>query len=128
MLRFFERRLEPTGRSPEEPPPVLGTPHALLRFYWHFVRQIPGPVLSLFITGFLVAISDAAIPVSMGWVVSLVSSQQPETIWQEAGFELLLMAAVLLIVRPAVHIAQIVVVNQILNPGLTNLIRWQSHW
>src|SRR5207237_7166110 len=34
----------------------------------------------------------------------------------------------LLIVRPAVHIAQIVVVNQILNPGLTNLIRWQSHW
>ncbi len=128
MLRFFERRLEPTGRSPEAPPPVLGSPHALPRFYWHFVRQIPGPVLALFATGFFVAITDAAIPVFIGRIVSLVSAQQPETIWHEAGLQLLLMGAVLLIVRPLSHIAQIIVVNQILNPGLTNLIRWQNHW
>src|SRR5204863_7213073 len=114
MLRFFERRLEPTARSPEAPPPVLGSPHALPRFYWHFVRQVPGPVLALFATGFFVAITDAAIPVCIGRIVSLISSQQPETLWDEAGGQLLLMAGLLLIVRPASHFAQYIVTNQVL--------------
>src|SRR5947208_7329741 len=128
MLRFFERRLEPTGRPPEAPPPVLGSPNALVRFYWHFVRQIPGPLLALFATGFLVAITDAAIPVCIGRIVSLISTQQPETIWHEAGIQLGLMAVLLRVLKPGTHIAQTIVVNQILVPGLTNLVRWQSHW
>src|SRR5438477_12632923 len=121
MLRFFERRLEPTGRSPEEPPPVLGSPHALLRFYWHFVRQIPGPLAALLATGFCVAVTDALVPVCIGRIVSLVSSYAPEAIWSQAGGELLLMAALFLIVRPIAHFALLIVANLMLVPGLTNL-------
>jgi ATP-binding cassette subfamily B multidrug efflux pump len=128
MLKFFERLLEPTGSPPDEPPPVLGSPHAVLRFYWHFVRQVPGPLLALFATGFFVAITDAAIPVCIGRIVSLVSSQDPQTIWHEAGPQLLLMAALFLIARPVAHFAQAIVANQMMVPGLTNLVRWQSHW
>ncbi len=128
MLRFFEKLLEPTAHSPEAPPPVLGTPQALLRFYWHFVRQIPGPLAALFATGFGVAITDALIPVCLGRIVSLVSSTAPEAIWPEAGGQLLLMAALFLVFRPAAHFAQLIVANLMLVPGLTNLVRWQSHW
>jgi ATP-binding cassette subfamily B multidrug efflux pump len=128
MLRFFERRLEPTGRSPETPPPVLGSPHAVLRFYWHFVRQIPGPIAAVFTTSFFVAISDAAIPVCIGRIVSLVSAQDPQTIWDRAGLQLLAMAVLLLVVRPTAHFAQAIIVNQMLIPGLTNMVRWQNHW
>src|SRR5882672_3287149 len=128
MLRFFERLLEPTSAVPDTPPPTFEGRRAMWRFYWHFVRQIPGPVLALFATGFFVAITDAAIPVCIGRVVSLISSQQPETLWDAAGGQLLLMAALLLIVRPASHFAQFIVTNQVLVPGLTNLVRWQSHW
>src|SRR5579863_10515105 len=77
MLKFFERRLEPTGPLPDAPPPTLNSPHAVLQFYWHFVRQIPGPIAAVFTTSFFVAITDAAIPVCMGRVVSLVSAQDP---------------------------------------------------
>src|SRR5437763_3930292 len=128
MLRYFERRLEPTAHSPEAPPPVLGSPYALWRFYWHFVRQIPGPVLALFGTGFFVAVTDAAIPVCIGRIVSLISEQQPETIWRDAGWQLLAMAALFLVARPVAHFAQAIVANQIMVPGLTNMVRWQSHW
>src|SRR4051812_19371360 len=128
MLRFFERLLEPTGHPPDAPPPVLGERHALLRFYWHFVRQIPGPIAALFVTGFVVAIVDALIPVSIGRIVALVSSTRPDMVWDEAGGQLLLMAGLFLFVRPAAHVAQLIVANLMLVPGLTNLVRWQNHW
>ena len=128
MFRFFERLLEPTEPPPELPPPELGEPHALVRFYWHFVRQIPGLLVALFVTGFAVALLDAAIPVFIGRVVSLVSAQRPDAIWREAGWQLAGMAVLLLVLRPAAHLAQYLVTNQALVPGLTNLVRWQSHW
>ena len=128
MLKFFERRLEPTGSLPEAPPPTLNRSHAVLRFYWHFIRQIPGPIAAVFTTSFFVAITDAAIPVCIGRIVSLISAQEPQAIWERAGWQLLLMAALLLVVRPTAHFAQAIIVNQMLIPGLTNLVRWQSHW
>jgi ATP-binding cassette subfamily B multidrug efflux pump len=128
MLRFFERLLEPTGHPPDAPPPVLGERHALLRFYWHFVRQIPGPIAALFVTGFVVAIVDTLIPVSIGRIVALVSSTRPDMVWDEAGGQLLLMAGLFLFVRPMAHVAQLIVANLMLVPGLTNLVRWQNHW
>ena len=128
MLRFFERQLEPTRPPPDAAPPVFGGPYALVRFYWHFVRQIPGPLAALFATGFLVAITDALIPVSIGRIVSLVSSESPDRIIEVGGTQLLLMAALFVVVRPAAHCAQLVVANLMLVPGLTNLVRWQSHW
>src|SRR5579862_4839297 len=128
MLRFFERRLAATGPPPDAPPPTLGEPRALVRFFWHFVRQIPGPIAALFATGFCVAVTDALIPVCIGRIVSLVSAQSPATLWRDAGTQLLLMAALFLFVRPTVHLAQAIVTNQMLVPGLTNLVRWQSHW
>ena len=86
MLRYFESLLEPTKLPPDAAPPTLDSKSAIIRFYWHFVRQIPGPVLALFGTGLCVALTDAAIPVCIGRVVSLVSAQTPETIWQQAGW------------------------------------------
>jgi ATP-binding cassette subfamily B multidrug efflux pump len=128
MLRLFENLLPPTTPPPEAAPPALGEPRALWRFYWHFVRQIPWQVAALFTTGFCVATTDALIPVCIGRIVSLVSAQQPERIWQQAGTQLVLMAVLFLVVRPVVHFAQLIVVNQMMVPGLTNLVRWQSHW
>jgi len=128
LFRFFERLLEPTEKPPDTPPPELGSPHALVRFYWHFVRQVPGLLAALFVTGFIVALMDAAIPVFMGRIVTLVSSGEPEGLWREAGWQLAGMALLLLVLRPIGHFAQALVTNQALIPGLTNLVRWQNHW
>src|SRR5271154_2570081 len=128
MFRFFEHLLEPTQRPPEAQPPELGSPRALIRFYWHFVRQVPGLLGALFVTGLVVALLDAAIPVCMGRIVTLVTSRSPETIWHEAGWQFALMAVLLLVLRPMAHFTSALVTNQALIPGLTNLVRWQNHW
>ncbi len=38
------------------------------------------------------------------------------------------MAVVLLVVRPLSFVAHNILVNQIVNPGFSNMIRWQNHW
>ena len=70
MLRFIERLLEPTARSPEAAPPVLGSPQALWHFYWHFVRQIPGLLIALFVS----EVAPPRIGVPLGYVVDLLAA------------------------------------------------------
>jgi ATP-binding cassette subfamily B multidrug efflux pump len=123
VFRFFEHLLEPTARSGEAPPPK-----GLAAFYWHYARQARRLVVALFVTGFIVALLDTMIPVFIGQVVTLASSHAPGTLLQSNWPKLLGMAAILLFARPAALLLQSLITNQAIAPGLTNLIRWQSHW
>jgi ATP-binding cassette, subfamily B, multidrug efflux pump len=123
MLKWIEGRLDPTARAPSEPPS-----EGLGRFYWHFVRQAGWPIAALFAAGLVVALFDVTIPLFIGRVVSLVAAHRPELLFAEAGPELAGMALVLLLARPVALLAQSIVTNQVINPGVTNMIRWQNHW
>jgi ATP-binding cassette subfamily B multidrug efflux pump len=128
MFSFFERLLSPTADPPQAPPPGVDSRRALPRFYWHFVAQAPGLVAALFVAGFAVALLDTLIPVFIGRVAALVASETPARLFHDAGRQLLGMAAILVVVRPAALLAQYLITNQAIAPGMTNLIRWQSHW
>ena len=128
MFRLFETILRPTDIPPQTPPPSLGEPWALVRFYWHFVRQARWLVVALFAAGMTVAALDTMVPVFIGRLVTLVSTHAPATLFADAWPQLAMMAAVLLVARPAALVLQFLITNQALAPGLTNLIRWQSHW
>ncbi|MGH8150231.1 MAG: ABC transporter ATP-binding protein [Steroidobacteraceae bacterium] len=123
MLTWFERLFEPTARAPSEPPS-----RGLAAFYWHYLGQVRWLIAALFATGLAVAILDLTIPLFIGRVVTLVSTVRADRLFHEAGSELLLMALILLVARPVALFAQYVVTNQIIHPGVTNMIRWQSHW
>ncbi len=123
MLRAIEELLDPTAAQPS-PPPARG----LLRFYWHFLRQTRGPVAALFAAGLVVAMLDTTVPLFIGRAVGFVSAYHPGELFAEAGWQLLGMAAVLLLGRPGAMLALNLVTNQVVNPGFSNLIRWQNHW
>jgi ATP-binding cassette subfamily B multidrug efflux pump len=123
VFRFFEDQLDPTALPADKTPPAR-----LAAFYWHYARQARWLVGALFCAGFLVAFLDSLIPVFIGRVVGLVTSYQPAELWQQRWPELLGMAAVLLLGRPLALLTQNLITNQAIVPGLTNLIRWQSHW
>jgi ATP-binding cassette subfamily B multidrug efflux pump len=123
VLRFFESLLQPTAAPPQGAPPP-----GLMAFYWHYVRQVRGLLAALFVAGFVVAALDTTIPIFIGRVVTLVSTYPPEMLLSEAWPQLLGMAGVLLILRPLAMFVQNLITNQALAPGLSNLVRWQSHW
>ncbi len=122
MFSFFESRVEPTAAPPGAPPP------GLIAFYWHFIRQTRGLYLAMFATGLLVALIDMLIPVFIGRLVTLMQAVDRAAAFHAALPLLLGMAATVLFGRPLALLADSLVRNNAVVPGVTSLIRWQSHW
>jgi ATP-binding cassette subfamily B multidrug efflux pump len=122
MFAFFESRLNPTARPGSAPPA------GLLAFYWHYARQARGLFGAMFVTGLLVALMDTLIPVFIGRIVALMEAPDRAAALQAALPSLLGMAALVLIGRPVALLLDSLVRNNAVVPGVTSLIRWQSHW
>lgn len=123
MFRFFETILHPTAE-----PPATSPPDRLGAFYWHFIRQSRFLVVALLAAGMLTAVLDSLIPAFIGRLVTLVTSHPAAELWASSGGALMGMAAIVLVVRPAALLLLNLITNQATAPGMTNLIRWQSHW
>ena len=123
MFQRFERLIDPT-RTPVEKPP----PQGLLAFFSHYARQVRGPIAGLFVGGLFVALLDASIPICIGRIAGLVSTMPPGSLLRDAWPQLAVMGLIVLVLRPCMVATQAMLVNQAINPGFSNLIRWQSHW
>ena len=123
LFRTFERLIPPT-RRPEHPEP----PAELMAFYWHFVRQAWPLFAALLGTGLAVALLDLAIPVFIGRLVGLVTTQSAATLVGEAWPTLAAMAVIVLVCRPLAILTRGLIANQAIAPGFSNLVRWQTHW
>jgi ATP-binding cassette subfamily B multidrug efflux pump len=116
------RRLRATA-TPSAAPPA-----GVAAFYWHFVRQTKGLYVTLFVTGLAVALIDTVIPLVIGRLVRLMADTDRAAAVQQALPMLLGMSALVLFGRPLVLLADTAVRNIVVNPGVTSMIRWQSHW
>ncbi len=123
LLGRFERLSEPTAVPPGGPPPAT-----LRGFFLHHLRPARGLVLALFAGGLATAVLDALVPVFIGQVAGIVASVPPDRLLHDAGGQLARMAAVVLVLRPAVFLLYLLTINQAVNPSLINLVRWRSHW
>ena len=122
MFAFFESLVRPTQLPTGSPPP------GLIGFYWHFVRQARGLYGAMFVTGLAVAAIDTLIPVFIGRLVTLMEASDRAAAFSAAMPMLIGMAAIVVIGRPITLLADSLVRNNAVVPGVTSLIRWQSHW
>ena len=123
MFSYLHSRIRGTARaSPGAPPP------GLMAFYWHFVRQTKGWYAAMFVTSLAVALIDTVIPVFIGKLVSLMEAVDRHGTLAQQWPLLLGMVALILIVRPLVILIDVAIRQNALIPGVTSLIRWQSHW
>ena len=122
MFAFFETRIRPTARPGTAPPP------GLLAFYWHYVSQTKGLFGAMFATGLMVALIDTLIPVFIGKMVRLMEATDRAAALADAMPMLIAMAVLILVGRPLALMTDSLVRNNAVVPGVTSLIRWQSHW
>jgi ATP-binding cassette subfamily B multidrug efflux pump len=103
-------------------------PQGLLAFYWHFVRQTKGWYAAMFAASLAVALLDTVIPLFIGRLVSLMEAPDRSAAMAAQWPILVGMVALVLLVRPLAILIDIAIRHKALIPGVTSLIRWQSHW
>ena len=121
MLRYFEKLIDPFAVEDGTPPP------GLLAFYRYFLAPVWPYVLALMAAGLAVSLAEVAIYAYVGTLVDMMSRGAPASFFAEHGWQLALMALVVLVVRPLVNAVQTVLSNQTLPPALTARVRWLNH-
>jgi len=123
MLRLLPARVRGTANTgPGEPP------DGLMAFYWHFVRQTKGWYGLMFLASLAVALIDTLIPVFIGKLVSLMEADDRAAALAGEAPLLAAMVVLVLLVRPLVLLADMAIRHSALIPGVTSMIRWQTHW
>lgn len=123
MFRFLESLIRGTRAHAAATPPS-----GLLAFYWHFIRQTPWPYLAMVATSLGVALADMCIPVFVGQLVALMAAPDRAAALAAQATTLSVMMLVVLLVRPLLQMTDIAIRHNALMPGVTSLVRWQSHW
>ena len=128
VFAWFELRVPQATSAP--PPEVErdGPPAGLMPFYAHFVRQARGLFVAMFFTGMAVALIDLLIPVFIGRLVGLMAAEDRAAAFAAQWPWLAAIAATVLVGRPLAFALDSMVRNNAVIPGVTTLIRWQSHW
>src|SRR5687768_325155 len=123
MFSYLQSRIRGTASvGPGAPPP------GLIAFYWHFVKQTKVWYGAMFVTSLAVALIDTVIPLFIGKLVSLMEAADRMTALAENALLLGGMVVLILFVRPLVLLVDVAIRQNALMPGVTSLVRWQSHW
>ncbi|KUJ77377.1 ABC transporter ATP-binding protein [Ruegeria profundi] len=122
MFRYFENLVDPfvAYKETDTPPTRL----------WPFMLDYSRPFKRVFFWAALISVIVAAVEVGliyyMGRVVDLLSGP-PAEVWQAHGTELILVAIFVLLLRPMLHVIDVLLLNNTILPNFGTLIRWRAH-
>jgi ATP-binding cassette subfamily B multidrug efflux pump len=123
LFRRFESLIDVFKPSPDVAPPT-----GMLRFYGHYLKQVWPLMLAVLVIGFFAALIEVALFSFLGQLIDMAqASTDASSFFSEHRNELLWMLLVTLVIRPIVFGLHNLLTHQAINPGLTNLIRWQNH-
>ncbi len=101
-------------------------PEDAWRFILYFANQAKGAFVLLLITGGLAGAVDAAMYWSVGWLIDLLESSSPATLFADHWPALIGLLFLILVVRAVIMIASAVVEQQVVVPGFYSMVRWQA--
>ena len=122
MFRFFENLVDPycDYAQTDAPPTRL----------WPFMRAYSQPFKRVFVwaavTSIIVAVVEIVLIFYMGWVVDALLGD-PAQVWQEHGAVLIALAVFILVLRPGLHVINVLLMNNTILPNYGTLFRWRAH-
>ena len=122
MFRFFETRIDPFREHDESMPPA-----SLFGYYGRYCRQVWPFLVALMAIGLVVSLIEVSILRFVGALVDTLRSASPDRLLREHGGEFLAIGLLILVGRPLANFTHDLLTQQAIAPGMTNLIRWQTH-
>jgi ATP-binding cassette subfamily B multidrug efflux pump len=123
MFRFFEGLVDPYVKYEESDTP----PQRL----YPFLRVYAEPFMKVFwltaIASVVIAIIEVWLIAYLGRLVDILTEGTPAEVWAQSGTEFILVAVFILTFRPAIHIVQVMLLNNSILPNFGTLVRWRAH-
>ena len=123
MFRWFENLVDPyvPYKESDTPPQRL----------YPFLREYAEPFKRVFwitgLTSIVIAIVEIWLLGYLGRLVDILSGGTPTQVWAESGKEFIIVAILILTMRPAFHMFQILLLNNTILPNFGTLVRWRAH-
>src|SRR5947209_8769675 len=123
MLDWLERKIDPFAPFDEAETP----PTTVASFTWYYLRPIRFWFGVLFVASIAMGVLEYSLYVLMGWFIDLLANSSPDRLWPEHRSALIGAALLILLIRPALHLLNEAISNQIIVPQTTNMVRWRTH-
>ncbi|MEM9724144.1 MAG: ABC transporter ATP-binding protein [Pseudomonadota bacterium] len=108
-------------REQDAPPQTLGA-----FFKWSFRGMTPA-IYALAAAGAAIGFIEVASLAMLGQLVDIAATANPETVFDHHWDFFLLLAAVVLVLRPVATVGQAALTSLVINPGLAPRILWGLH-
>ena len=122
MFRYFENLVDPfQGYEETDTPPSK---------LYAFLSDYALPFRGLLILTALAAVTIAAVEMGLiyylGRIVDLLEGP-PAEVWNDHGLEFVIVAVLIMTVRPLVQALGVLLLNQMMLPNFGTLVRWRAH-
>ena len=122
MFAFVENLIDVFRPHDESQPPV-----GLLAYYGRYCRQVWPFLLTLMANGLAIAVVEIMILRFSGALIDMLGATSQADVWRDDGLFFIGMAAMIVVLRPLLQLVHDLLVQQAIAPGMTNMIRWQTH-
>ncbi|MET3794196.1 ABC transporter ATP-binding protein [Aquamicrobium terrae] len=126
IYNWFEARVDPFRE-----PGSLRPPATVGGFLWHYVGQAKFAFFAMLVIGGVAPLVEAGLFYFVGRLVDILDQLPAErswaVLWDAAGWELVFMVVVVLVIRTLVVGLSALLDEQTITPGFYNLVRWQAH-
>ncbi len=123
MFRFFENLVDPYGPYPQTDSPP--------RKLWPFLKGYIVPFRHVFaftaVSSLIVGSFDVALIWYVGRMVDLLAADAPAAVWASHGTEILIVAFLILIVRPVLSGVHVALLHNTILPNFGTMMRFRSH-
>jgi ATP-binding cassette subfamily B multidrug efflux pump len=122
MFRFFEDLVDPYIDYEETYTP----PNRVLPFMMQYCRPFYSVFIFTTIMAFVIAGTELSLIYFTGWIVDVMQGD-PAKVLDEYGHLLIILALLVIFVRPIIITVHVALLNNTLMPNLGTLIRWRAH-
>ncbi|NSX53234.1 ABC transporter ATP-binding protein [Parasulfitobacter algicola] len=122
MFRFFENLVDPFQPFAAKTPPKT-----LLPYIWSQVRTLRGWLPIMAITSLIVAVGESLLIFYSGRVIDLMGNSGASVFWDAHGIEMIIAAAIILLLRPLMIFLNHLFLEQTLVGTLHVQAQWRSH-
>ncbi|MBX3539631.1 MAG: ABC transporter ATP-binding protein [Chelatococcus sp.] len=102
-------------------------PESFFGFAWYYLKPVRFWLVLILLSSLVISIVDSSLLLIVGWLVDRLAGSTPAAFFADYGVIIIGGGIAILVLRPLFTAINEMLVDQVVVPQLTNMIRWRAH-